>query len=55
MMNTDYRKTTVRLSKDLVVAARRKGLDENRPMRQIVEEALEQYLRLKVVRKGGHQ
>ena len=53
MMKPFFIKTTLRLSRDLVVAARRKGLDEGKPMRLIVEEALERYLSLNSKRKGG--
>jgi hypothetical protein len=53
MMKTLFRKTTLRLSKNLVIAARRRGLNEGKPMRLIVEEALERYLSLNSNRKGG--
>ncbi|MBN2321390.1 MAG: hypothetical protein JXR49_20090 [Acidobacteria bacterium] len=53
MKKTEFRKTTMRLSKTLVLKARRKGLDEGKPMRLVVEEALFQYLGTKGKQKGG--
>ncbi len=52
-MRTVRVKTTVRIDRRLLLAARQRGLVEAKSLRQVLEEGLRAYMKVKAKKEGG--